>query len=297
MTLAALAILVVVGCSGDPTEPHSNTYDDWLFLESEPSLTFNREFIYYIRTDTANQWRSGVYRAKVNKPVREPILLRQGLHSPTITSNGTVVAYLDSGRIYYYNIYDSTLRESVVTESFKSIVYINDSLLLAGRIDNVSRFDSLFIINEAAGSVSYFDYGYHPTFIARDTFLCMVETINSEFFLLWRDLSGELSDTLLRFDDLSEFGIPCWPTYEPSQNRIAFVLTQGANYLLYSGQITEVGSHDKEATANMIGTALTEKAYILDYNLIIYTGRDGRFYQINYSGTNTFAFWTDLGPK
>ena len=107
------------------------------------------------------------------------------------------------------------------------------------------------------------------------------------YHIVKNDISDNQPDTIFNIGHLEWFEFPRWPTLEPLIGRLTYaVKTQTINHV-FSGKIgSGVSAH--------IDTTQYEKPYIIDYNLIIFTGPDGRFYQSNFSGDHIFPFWYAL---
>jgi hypothetical protein len=288
---AAIGSLIIIAvfllsCDNDTgvTPATPNGGPDRYRIETEPTLTPNRNYIYYITTDTSNTAKSGIYRAKAKKPVREEVLLGEGFHSPTLSPDNNTLAFLESAKINYFRLSDQSRWKSSVTDGFESIVFVNDSLLAA------CRYNSIFLLNENSGIADFFTDGWDPTLVMPDTIVYLIEdTIGSvnTYRIVKNDISNNQPDTILNIGHLELFEFPRWPTLEPLIGRLTYaVRTPIINYVFSA----EIGS----GVSTHIDTTRYEKPYIINYDLIIFTGPDGRFYQSDFSGEAIFPFWYAL---
>ena len=241
-------------------------------IETEVSLTPDREYIYYISTDTVVSGKNGIYRARVSIPVREPVLLGDSLHSPVVSLNSSTLAYIDSGRVHYYNLVDKVIQPSALIDSFESVIFVNDTLLVAAR----DRW--LYLINEKQQTSTFFAYGWDPTFVARDTFVYW-KGFDSTYIIIRTDIDKSYPQTLY---NLKTGATPRWPTFDKGLNRIAYGVEWHLEKHVYAVQVND--------SAHFIADVEYSKPYLIDYNRVIYTGPDGRFYQSDFYGEKSFPF-------
>jgi len=240
-------------------------------IETEPSLSLDRSYIYYVSTDTSYDQFSGIYRASVATPVREKILLGENFHSPTVGPNNDILAYLDSSRIKFYNISDSTNWSSDVTDSFESIVMIDTNLIMA------CRDDSLFLVEN--GSLQFYAMGWDPTIISLDTFLYVIGD-DSLYHIIKGNKFNILPDTLFTYKTMARLR---WPSIHPQSGRFVFDLNWFAQNMIYS-RTTGLDS------LTFIDSSEYSKGLLVNYDQVIFTGPDGRFYISPYNGAYSVPY-------
>lgn len=281
------AILLIAfltsGCNNDDEIiSHGGTGFGSYSREIEPSLSADREYIYYVTFDNLIPAKDGIYRARLTDPVREKLLSGSGFHSPTVSFDNTMIAFLHNGRISYFRIAENRVLSSSITDNFQSIVYINENLLLG------NRGDSLYLISESGSSVSFFDAGSDPTLFAPDTFVYLVELANKTYGIIMNTYGGgEEGFKMINevaIDTIFSSKVPRWVSIEPVLKRFVYTLEGDTINYVYS---SEVGS----STSNLIDATQYLKPYILNFDLIIYPGPDGRFYQSNFNGSRISPFW------
>lgn len=259
--------------SGNGEEPEKN------FIETNISLSPDRQYIYFSVRDTIDGLNSGLYKASVTHPVREKVYGGENYYSPTINFDNQILAYLFEGRIHYYDIDNDTLKNSGIIGEFESILYVNQDVLMA------ARNDSLFLTNEIDSSYQYLRDGRDPTLVAANTFLFFASLDNYTFHMLKDNLEESNPDTLFT---IITAAFPHWPTLHPASGHLAYGIELWDQKFIYSG------------TANVTppaGTPLTfidsseySKPYILNENQIIFTGPDGSLYQSDFEGNNSVPF-------
>ena len=272
-----LLLVAVLFACGD--EYYGSSHDDNNSgpypMEIEPSLSTGRDFIYYVSIDTAESLNTGIYKRPTGGTAREKVQILHGynLHSPVIGFDDNTLAYLSSGRVMYHNISDKTDSASKVTDSFASIIYIRENLLLA------NRDSSLFFIDESDSLPQFVSYGWNPALVRRDTFVCITGE-PQKYFITKNNIYGIIPETLFQMN------IPAhviWPSIETTGHRLAFTVDYLSSMYIYSA---EAG----QGLFTFLDSSLYPKALILDLNRIIFTGPDGRFYQSDFAGNSSTPF-------
>ncbi|UCD93387.1 MAG: hypothetical protein JSU69_06320 [Candidatus Zixiibacteriota bacterium] len=275
-SLAALILIaVLLGCGDEyygPTGSGGGNHGPYP-VETEPSLSPDLNYIYYVSTDTAHNLYSGIYRASVGQPKREKIFAGAGLHSPSVGFDNNTVAYIDSGRIKYYRMSDMSGWPSNVTDSFGSIFYLsNDPLdILIGQ-----RNDSIFLVTESEGAVPFIARGWDPTFVFKDTFVYLTGE-DSIYHIIKSNIYNLSPDTLFT---LITNAWPHWPSLERNSGWVGYSLAWYYQRFIYAAK----------DTFHFVDSSDYLKPLMLRYNMIIYTGPDGRFYQSNFYGTKSVPF-------
>ena len=279
--LILAGLLAVVGCDDDRSGVSPDRRPPVTRKESQPSLTMDREYVYYINDDTVNSINSGIYRARVNAPERENVMYGRGWHSPTMSCAGDRLACLDStGSIYYYSVANKSLSASAITEKFVSITFVNDTLLVG------ERAGWLFLVNEARQAVSLFAAGWDATCSAVDRFVCVARTESHLYHIVRFADFNPVPETLLT---LWTMAVPRWPSKEGHLGRLAFTLQSSEGIEVHTATAGEIGS-------TLICETWHVKPYLIDFNLVIFAGPDGRFYRADFDGESIFPWWHAVLP-
>ncbi|UCE24253.1 MAG: hypothetical protein JSU74_13340 [Candidatus Zixiibacteriota bacterium] len=285
IVVVSLLVLFNLACNKDDSGITSNeptwTEPEHYSKETEPTLSLDREFIYFVVSDTLFPDKHGIYRARVDSPAREKVLAGFGFHSPVVSASGFEVAFLTGSTLNYLKLADGTVTSAGVSGNYEVILPLNDSLYVgcAGQ--------QLYLINSRDSSVTRLGTGSDPTRYGPNRFIALTEVSAGAYAILkftYRDdVEGDLFsiDTL---DMLSASGEIRWLSLESIQKRYVYVEKLDTVNNVYTGQ---VGTTVK----NFIATTDHVKAHILGYNLLIYPGPDGRFYQSNFEGSSKAPFW------
>ena len=265
-------MMVIVACedSFSPSKPKPvpGPYP----IETEISLCPDRQYIYFVVTDTVTAGNNGIYRARISKPEREPILMGDSLHSPVISFNNQLLAFLKFGKIRYFRLPDQVEFSSTVMDSFNSMIFINDSLIVA------CRDTALYFVNESNLTSTYYGRGWDPTLSDRDNFIYFGGTRAA-----YRILEGNVNDD---FATLREIIVtdahPHWPTIIEDESKYVYGIEwveQKFIYSLISGQ-----------KFTFIDSSKHSKPYLVNSDLILFTGPDGRIYSSDFEGTLSVPF-------
>jgi hypothetical protein len=273
-----------VGCGDNsPVESdgNSNGIPDIYTIETEPSMSPDRDYIFYVAIDTTTLDEDGIWKAKRKNPHREKVLLGNGFRSPVLSFDNNTVTYLKNSRINYYRMSDNSSWSSNINQSFESIMHLNGNLMLG------CRDDSIFIIDETNRKVNYFKKGWDPGLVSPDNFIYMTEIEIQgirDYIIVKSYYPSEFIDTVYNIGSLPPGSIARWPTMEPQQNRISYTIeTFNINYVYATEQDVD--------SSWLIDTSKYNKSCIISYNGIIYTGQDGRFYLSNFRGTTKMPYW------
>ncbi len=276
-------LLAVVSCDETPTESEDRDRSSPYMIESQLSLSCDRQYVYFIGNDTVFPESSGIYRARSSNPRRELLLAGQGYESPTISPNNEVVAYLKAGKIWYYRLNDDHNWRSDINTDFSSLLFVTDSLLVGGRLGFVYWFDSLFLVDESRTMVRYLTEGYDPTMLSPGRFIYNLRVEGQAVSVLENDTSGKAADTIYTVFEVGSPGWTRWPSLAPDGHRLVYVhATYGWKYL-YSG---ERGVHGP----NRVDSTAYDRAVMLTSNRIVYTGLNGRLYEADFTGELTFPY-------
>ena len=247
-------------------------------LETEPALSLDHQFVYFVTTDTSNVDNSGIYRARVSKPIRELIHASEGLHSPTIAPDNNRLGYLDSGLIRYYDLSQQLISSSSIDREFHSIQFVNDSLLVA------YSGDSIYLVNESRVAVSSVAAGWDPSPVARDTFIYVVPIVGYAYGIVRFDISSSIRDTIFYISVFGNFGNTRWPSWDPTSDRLAWVHDNSRTMQVHVGAIEPYLDREIDSTGH-------ERTLMLHGDLVIFSGPDGRLYQSNFAGSDIAPWW------
>jgi len=289
LPLVMLAGLILCGCSDEnygsnvsppPPEPY--------YIETAVTLSPDREYIYFVAEDTSGGTGSGLYRARVHNPARERVLAGGLVAAPTVSFDNTTIAYLEIGRIRYFDLSDSTMSLSPVADSFATLQYIGLERLLAG------RGDTLFVIDDAAYPIDTVINCRQPSLYARDTFVCFSDGENLLSYIIKRTIDGSYAETLFT---CSTAAATVWPTYHGASDRLAFGIEYLESRYIYSGQ--KGGRQGDPETFRFIDSTAHSKPYLIDADAVLFTGPDGRLYRTGFTGgqAEPFTFTGEGNPE
>jgi hypothetical protein len=274
ISLVSIVLLTTLGCGDEYYGTNNNANRGPYPVESEPSLSPDNKYIYYVSDDTASNGYGGIYRAAVADPVRERILAGSNLHSPVMGSDNETLAYLDKGKINYFVLPGSVSPLSGISDSFESIMFLDESIIIG------QRHDSLFAVDEFHGTSTFALSGWDPTSVAKDTFVCIVQDTGKIYYIVELNKYNVSPDTLFT---LKTNARPRWPSFHRKSGRLAFGLEFTDQRFIYSAEAFKDSSHFIDSTDFI-------KPYILNFDCIIFTGPDGRFYRSDFNGTKSVPF-------
>lgn len=254
-------------------------------IETEPSISPDRNTVTMIRIDTSITSYNGIYRAAIVNPVRFPVLLEENLHSPTMAVNNDTIAFLRNHLIYYTSKFGDTVIQSDYTQNFDEIVYINDSLLIGYVSGNI------YLIAEQNKTVTMITDGFCPTVYRKDT-LGYLRSIGNDTYTVnildVRHVNDKVLIGPLTIDTLNSSSKPLSFGIEPEHQRYCFSAVQ-------SGYITVFTKETGNNAIHQIATSKFRGVQMIDYDMLIYTGDDGRLYRNNFEGSAPFPFWGEAG--
>jgi hypothetical protein len=167
---------------------------------------------------------------------------------------------------------------SSISLSFQSIAYVSDQMLVG------QRQDSIYLISETNDSVTFLASGWDPSALSRDTILYVVYVGGQAYGIVMSDISALSCDTIYYISVIGNFGYVRWPSLDRQSDRLTWVLNSVKGYEVYAEILGQFQPH-------IIDSTMADKPLFLDFDKIIYTGFDGRFYESNFNGTNKGPFW------
>ncbi len=285
IVVVSLSVIFGLACDNDDSGPTSNeptwTEPEHYSKETEPSLSLDREFLYFVVSDTLFPDKHGIYRARVDSPAREQVLAGFGFHSPVASANGFEVAFLTGSTLNYLKLADGTVTSAGVSGNYEAILALNDSLYV-GCVGQ-----QLYFINSRDSSVTRLGTGRDPTRYGPNRFIAVTEVGAGAYAILRFTYRNDVEEDPFSIDTLEILGASGeirWVSLESTQNRYVYVEMLDTVNNVYTGQ---VGTTVK----NFIATTDHVKPHMLGYNLLIYPGPDGRFYQSNFEGSSKAPFW------
>jgi len=286
--VAAVFILLISSCGEDENVPvisggsssDSNEPDHYT-VEFEPALSIDGDEVYFVATDSLFPQKHGIYRARVASPQRVQLFEGHGFHSPVAAPDGFTLAFLSGGVVYYLDIADSSISAAGFDGHYEAVVYINDSIVVA------CAANLMYLINVNDSSDTRFSSGSDPTFYAPNQFVCLSERTTGVWDIrrvTYRNITegDQFTDDTLA--TITSDGRIRWVSLEPSTDRYVYVEQVGGINSVYTGQI---GVQER----NFIATTDHAKPLMLGFNLLIYSGPDGRFYQSTFDGRTQVPFW------
>ncbi|UCD62928.1 MAG: hypothetical protein JSW34_09210 [Candidatus Zixiibacteriota bacterium] len=286
-SLLCIGILAVLLMSCENKDYTSDSGDDLptvvYSIEDEPSLSDDREYAYFVALDTLFPGNTGLYRARVTDPVREGLLGGSGLHSPVPSFDGTRVAFLSGSSINYLNLADGSVVSSGVSGNYTSIIFVDDSTLI-GCVGQL-----LYEINVDDSSVAFIGNGYDPTFYQPDVFIYLTE-LSTDTFGIMRYAPGsdipqaaqadiDTLDTIISGDRVR------WVSVDPSSQHYVYLIEGADSNYVYTSTI---GSEDSSLVARTRGS----KVILVNHDMVLYRGGDGRLYQSDFRGNQKLPFWS-----
>jgi len=278
-------LLFCMGCEEKaPTESNPDPETGGYRLESEPSLSPDGRYVYYIATDTIDPSRSGLWRAEVVKPERAELHNGTAFSSPSASPNGNVVAYLDSSRIGYYSISQHRSWASSVALEYDALVMLNEDQLIG------ERDDSLFLISEAATTTQFVTRGYDPTLVAVDTFVYLVPMPGYAYGVVKSGLPEMEPDTVYYVSVADWSGVIRWASLHNGNGKLVWTHEISNLNTIVTGQLPF-------SDPIPIDVSPTKKPCIISEFLIIFTGPDGRFWKSDFEDSGIWPFWHDAGDN
>jgi hypothetical protein len=282
-----VCLLLWTGCNNNPYDSSpiysngdSNQQDEIIPIETDMSISPDRKYIYYILANPEDNSRNGIYRAQIVNPARELILTGIGYRSPTLSFDNNTIAYLEGFRIRYLNLAENSISSSSIQRSFSSILFVNEDHLIA------CWKDTIFVVNEVDGIISTIPNRRDPTLYDRDYYICFTDVDNYNYYIIKDNFEESSPETL------HSIGVevwPHWPSIDPVSGQLLYTLeyflTPKYIYTAKSGSFIEPGN-----SLNLIDSTGYDKPYIINKNLIIYSGPDGQFYKNDYTGHNPAPF-------
>lgn len=246
-------------------------------VESDPSLSPDGQWVYLIANDTTLAIENGIYRARISSPRRELVVAIDSAGVPTGSPGNSRIAYLKNGRIFQYKMSGGITTPSPVTDSFVSLIFVNDTLLAA------ANDSAIYLVNIPGGTKTYFGEGYDVALLAPDSLVYFVVRNQTQRSIVKSSIAGGTPDTLLVIT-LPGSASARWPSYQPQLGRLAYTLQYPDSNAIYSA---------KEGAQNSTyhGRSNFAKTSLITYEWLVRSGPDGRLWVSSFTDTVSFPFW------
>ncbi|MFH2035810.1 MAG: hypothetical protein ABIJ45_05350 [Candidatus Zixiibacteriota bacterium] len=280
--LVFLALILLAGCGDEDYGNNSTENNSYHPVEIEPTISHDGNYVYYVVNDTSIDSTSGVYRALIIIPEKQKMVPGVNLHSPSINFNDSVIAYLDSGKVHYFNRYNFSTDTSLYGQRFNNIFYLVDSVLIGYR-QGAGYNDSIFIIDESG--VWFKTAGWTPTFVDERVYTYFESEDDSTYNLVRRNAQYILDSAILM--EIEEpFLKPQYPSYLPVSNQIVFSFFRDSKWRICTAYVDS--SH-----YTVIDSSDYPKALMIAENWFVYTGISGRLVMSNFNGSFKTLFISD----
>lgn len=266
------------------------SYEPSYAAEYAPSISLNRSHIILYAENSKSPGENGLYYAEIGNPQREKLLAGTGYASPALASITTIAAFIDNGRIKYFDVNSKMISSSTLPAQYEAVAFLNDTVIVG------ARQDSLDIIYRRNDSILYTLAGYDPTMYRNDTimYINFVPPNMYELSYLAQSIQFKSTSALTYFheplDTLLSTSEVRWYSKEPSQDRYAYAIATDTSFIVHSSHFSSM------ITVSLYISEIERLGpNMVDFNLIIFPGPDGRLYRSDYDGTDQFPYWGQAG--
>ena len=262
-----LSVVLACGCTED--RPTRSNGEQHFSLETDPQLSPDGNYIYYVSLDSFLPANSGIYRASVLTPIREKIVSGVGLSSPTLSPDNHTLVYIDSGDIRWYDLISHDTGQFSSGFSWDAIVFVDTNLLIG------CRDSSIELINIETPSAGLLGEGFEPDNASDSTYI-IAANLDSDYRLILREnyVSG-IVDTLLKAQFPGLIPPIRSPSKHPSNDHLVFSIRNGSAYDIYSM---------RGDTLRVIGRSNRSGVEIAADDLVLFTGSVGLLYRTTVTG-------------
>lgn len=274
IVVGLILVSVLVGCeekaivSGPPRKPSGPP------IETDPSLNFARNTIYYVHTDTLYPENNGIYRANAANPLRYKIVDGLTVTCPSASPDESKIAFLDNGLLRFYDVSGDRVSDLDIDSIFSTIFYVNGEQLI-GEINN-----RIYLVNLSDSTVALFRDGIAPSPDRAGFFLWVYQGPGPEKDIVLTSVPLDSNETAFAYN--AGEAIQAVSRYLNS-DRYAFVTGSGSTLVVR----TRIGSTGQTYA---VTTTKYPTALLVGFDRVIFTGDDGRFYQSNFDGSHIIAY-------
>ena len=243
-------------------------------IETEPKLNFAGNTVYYVHTDTLYPENNGIYRANAANPLRYKVVDGLTVTSPSASPDESKIAFLDNGLLRIYNAASKSVTNLGIDSAFSTVFFVYGDQLI-GEIHN-----RIYIVNLVDSTVSLYREGIRPSPDRAGFFLWLDLKAGSEKDIVLTSVPLDSNETAFEYNEpiAIQYLSRCANT-----DRYAFVTGNGPTYTV----CTRLGG---SAGVSTIQTTAHPWVLMVGYDVLIFTGDNGRFYQSNFDGTSIIEY-------
>lgn len=268
-------IWLCAGCPEDTPVPAQG--ENYYPFEIEPILSTDRQYVYFSLRDTAAPSLTGIYRARVVRPEREPIWLDSGLTSPSPSANLQQIAALRYDTLLVYTVSDSSVLVPALGSTFESVCFVGNNTIITVNDSTISRYSL------SGGGLQFDRYGYDPVAFSDSSYTCLVRTGDFNWAVIEAGLNGA-TDTL--YQVASTFP-PRWPLLNANRDRLVLARQATAGYELWGYNLTT-------STDLLLAESDYPKACLIG-NYLLFTGAKPILNQVSLFG-GSISLWVFAEP-
>jgi hypothetical protein len=280
---------ILAACDGsDPTGPPDGGISPPVSfaIETDPTLSPDGRYVYYIRTDTMFLDRSGIYRANSADAIRSPVLTGTDFSSPSVSPSGDSVAFIRNGQVWFYRPSDGRTLASGIDFPASSVLYIDgQTILLNTSVSSLSQWDL------ADGSELRNWAGRNPSLVGPNTIVYLQSGGTDRENVIECNFGSQIDIILETISTSLGINPPFWPDLGSGGDYLVFTLGSGAGE--YKVIVTRPATTSGRDT---VATASAPKAIFLPDGRIVYTGEDGRLWQTSVTGSSHLPFTATADP-
>ncbi len=275
-TAFVFCLLLLIGCKKDdpPPPPPGEVYYP---IETGPSLSVDRAYVYLALSDSMVPSLSGIYRARTTRPEREIVWLDSNLSFPSISANFQHCAALRNDSLIWRTLADSSVTIPTLGMTFDAACFVGNAQVIA------AKDSALYRVTIPSGNLSFDRYGYDPVALTDSSFLFVAHIEQFEWAVIEVTLSGT-TDTLYKRTSVDR---PYWPTLNANRDRLAFTIPAASGYDLVVYNMTNdqflTVAQTKYPKGCMIG------------NYLLFTGETPLLNQVSIFGGST-SLWIYAVP-
>jgi hypothetical protein len=269
-----LLIGLLAGCSEkavDTSRPHRPTGPP---IESDPKITFDRTTIYYVHTDTLYPENNGIYRANAANPLRNKVVDGLTVTSPSASPDESTVAYLENGLLRMYDVAADSVIDPGIDSVFSTFFFVTGDQLIT------TTADRIFLIEIASFSLHQFRDGRSASPDISDFFHWIDQEPGQSPSVTLTRVSLDSNEIAFQYPGAAS--IRAISRYA-NTDRYAYVTGGSAPYTVWTRA-------NGTGLTHSIASTTFPHVLMAGYDVVIFTGDDGRFDQSNFDGTVIFEY-------